>query len=139
MFVPRTVRDFGELVMLFNEKQLAMRVDSEQQIVDLGPTRLQWDAHHPYLHFTRAIATMPPECTSAVERMIAAQNHAAQFPMLDFDASTGTLAGRMTALVLVDGVRVDVIEAILAAIDANIDEMREQVAAIEDLTPSRAR
>jgi hypothetical protein len=126
MFVPRTLRDFGELVVWFNEKKVAVRVDSERQIVDVGELRLRWD--DPFLHVTRPILAIPAGDTSDVVHAIVAHNHEAQLPVLDFDAASGALTFRITTPVLVDGVRVDLLEALLGGIDAHVEDLRVRFA-----------
>jgi hypothetical protein len=132
MFVPRTLHDFGELVMLFNERALPLRVDNDQQIIDSGPVRLQWDARHPFLHVTRSILTVPADRARDIERAIAEHNHESRLPVLDFDAKTGVLSFRVTTLVLVDGVRLDLLDAILTSVDVRVDELRARLAPLVD-------
>lgn len=126
MFVPRTLRDFGDLVMYFNEKKLSIRVDSDQQSVEVGASRVQWDVRDPYVHVTQPIAAdIPADRAAIVASAVAQTNHAAQLPVLDFDQGAGIVSFRVTMVALVDGIRVDLLEAVLAGAEVRVRELRE--------------
>lgn len=129
MFVPRTLRDFGELVLMFTERKVPVRVDSDRQTIDVGALRLHWDTVHPFLHLTQPIhAGVAAERIASVARAIAEYNHEAQLPVLDLDLRTGTISFRVSLPILVDGVRLDLVEALLAGIEARTAELRAQLA-----------
>lgn len=133
MFIPRTLRDFGELVMMFNEMKVAIRVDSEAQTIEAGALRVRWDTSRPYLHLTQAIlADVPVAKVALVESAIVRHNHDASLPVLDFDARTRTISFRVSTVVLVDGVRVDLVQALLGGIDARVEELRAELASLLD-------
>lgn len=128
MFVPRTIQTFGQLVQLFVDMKVQHHVLADRQVLQAGPLQLRWEPRHPFLHITQVIVTdVPADRTALVEQTVVSQNHDSQFPVLDFDARTRTVVFRVTTPVLVDGVRLDLLQSILAGIDVRVGELRDEL------------
>lgn len=131
MALAKTVRTFAELVQLLETTHTAHRANPAQQTVDLatpdlpGPTHVRWEMKLPLVQLIQPIVVgVPAPRVRDVEIAVLRLNNAILFPGLAFDHVSRSAYFRITAVVLLDGIRLDLLQAYFQGVVMNARELR---------------
>jgi hypothetical protein len=128
----KTIRSFAELTTMLADVKAPHRVFPDEQRVELtaepglpGPLAIRWEKQHPFVQLVQPVLLdVPAERLREVEGAVLRLNHASMFPGLSFDHATSTVYDRVTAVVLVDGVRQDLLLAYIQGLVINARQLR---------------
>jgi hypothetical protein len=133
MALAKTVRSYAELVQLLETTHTAHRANPAQQTVDLivpsadlpGPTHVRWEKGLPLVQLIQPIVVdVPAARVRDVELAVLRLNNAILFPGLAFDHVSRCAYFRITAVVLLDGIRLDLLQAYFQGVVLNARELR---------------
>jgi hypothetical protein len=133
MALAKTIRSYAELVQMLVEAGVAHDADPGRQTVDVppdtsdlpGPTHLRWEKRHPFLQLIQPIVLgVPRERVRDIETAVVRLNNVSLHPGIEFDHGTSTVYHRVTAVVLVDGIRLDLIQAYLQGLLIKARQLR---------------
>ena len=131
MALAKTVRSYAELVQLLETTHTAHRANPAQQTIDLvttglpGPTHVRWEMKLPLVQLIQPIVVdVPAERVRDVELAVLRLNNAILFPGLAFDHVSRCAYFRITAVVLLDGIRLDLLQAYFQGVVMNARELR---------------
>jgi hypothetical protein len=121
MAPPVPVRDFSELVKALRDGGVELREDPNRKAMDIltgvadlpAPLHVRWEAVFPFVQIIQPILDgVPAERVGDLEAAVARLNNLSMVPGLGIDHQTSTVYFRLTTPVLVDGVRLDLFQAL---------------------------
>ncbi len=116
------VKTFQELVESIRAGNVGFEADATRQVIELdtdpelpGRMYIRWETHFPLVQLVQPILrNIPADRTSEVESAICRLNSLAMFPGLGFDYQNALVYFRIVTPIMVDGVRVDMLQAFVA-------------------------
>jgi len=140
MALAKTVSSYAELLQLLSVLQAPHRADPALQTIDLltatdlpGPLHVRWEKHLPLVQLLQpVVVNVPAARVRDIEAAVVRINNAAVFSGLGFDHAMRRVYYRITGVVLLDGLRVDLLQAYLQGAVANATELRPSLLKVVD-------
>jgi hypothetical protein len=141
MAIIRMVTNYAELVSLIAEAKIPHVTDAEAQTIDLAPAsaalpetlRIRWQKQNPFVDFVQHILRdVPKERVADLETAILRLNHTAPIAGLGIDHGVRLVYQRATAVVLADGLRIDLVHVFLQGVQLNARRLRPALQRVVD-------
>lgn len=146
MTIPKCIRTYDELLETFTEHKVEHTAHRERWSLDVpsperelpGPVHIRWEQLFPFVQFIQPIIENVPEDRIAdVESAVTRLDAVSMYPGVQFDHSLRMIYYRVTAVVLVDGVRLDLIQAYLHGVVTNAKALHAPLSAVVKGLPGR--
>lgn len=136
---PASFKTFEELVQMFKTQDVPHEANAERQTIRVhtpanhlgGIIHVRWEKLYPFVQIIQPmIEKVPDDRVTAVEAAICRLNNVSMFPGLGYDYEAHFVYYRITAPILVDGLRADMFQAFLQGAVRNASELLAPLTAV---------